>query len=391
MRFVQFPVKPVLLAIALATSAHAAFGQTAADVSSPVVTTDLYPLAGNVFAKAPLLSTTSDAASLTFTKIVSIAGFDTSVGVLVGVSGELAANGDTVANTGMRLGFPEQNVAGITSTGSLSTAWTIGSGATATTLNSSLISVSGAKDSTNNFGQEWNAPTTTAMVNGATPADLARLDQFVGASLNTTIVTTLGLTSNNADDLKSVAMTGVESEGVVSTQVDMSLSFSYLEHARVGLASDPLIKLGDSISTVGIDVYNQIGVAASAVSFDFAGESAIECADVTPGACGHFRFSLDKPSFADVLEGEQVQLGKIGLLGELGNHEAHYTLTFWDHDGTGAALSRRSSTVDFAVTSTASVSAVPEPHGAALLLAGLGAIGWMSRRRKSAQAQVAKL
>ncbi len=86
------------------------------------------------------------------------------------------------------------------------------------------------------------------------------------------------------------------------------------------------------------------------------------------------------------------KIGTVFTDDPVGNYTADFQLTYKD-EAVGAANSRKLDSfamlrVESGVTA---VTAVPEPHSAAMLLAGLGAIGWMSRRRRSSRDQVAKL
>jgi hypothetical protein len=174
----------------------------------------------------------------------------------------------------------------------------------------------------------------------------------------------------------------------------VSMQYSYLHHAQASFAGGS-INQTDTGPEIYFDQFNKAGdaldltVTAGGKAGDTTGLEFRGVATCVKGACGAFGLTF-APSFADVVAGtSNNRLGSVTLLGDPGNYAAVYAFTFWDTAGTGATNSQKSHIVTLTIES--GVPAVPEPHSAAMLLAGLGAIGWMSRRRRSAKDQVAKV
>jgi hypothetical protein len=69
------------------------------------------------------------------------------------------------------------------------------------------------------------------------------------------------------------------------------------------------------------------------------------------------------------------------LLPSNGSTPDHYTWALWSINSTITGLPRNA---DFAPTANISVAVVPEPETYALMLAGLGAVGVVARRRSRA-------
>jgi hypothetical protein len=167
----------------------------------------------------------------------------------------------------------------------------------------------------------------------------------------------------------------------------LTMTYSYLNHSNASFAlgasgsadlNAMTLNLGPAGATADFTVV-ALGSSANTTDLSF-GKTPVTCT----GACD--QFSLSTASFATLLAGgsESGTVTYLGAgLGKAGS--ATYTFTFDDVASKGATASQRSNSL------TLTVTAVPEPHNAAMFLAGLGAIGWMSRRRRSAKDQVAKL
>ena len=314
------------------------------------------------------------------------AGFDVSRGVLVGVSATLQVSNpaSTILQT-----FSEERHA---IDASFSSNWILSSaaGPAVQTGNQTLIGLIGTNDKTYLGTNQWAKTSLTQTVTGA------GLNTFVADKVTSTTNSTVGIAITDDKNVNGRLQAFLHDAGstfagsATFSDATVNVTYSYLEHANVSLGTADLNRLDAANRSVDVLVIGQSGGATESVGFDFAAAGGIQCKDDDGVSCQHFAFTPDAASFANIASGTELRLGAVSLLGTAGNYHATYSVTIWDTAETGASLSRRSQTVSFGVESAA-VTAVPEPHSAAMLLAGLGAIGWMSRRRRSSRDQVAKL
>jgi hypothetical protein len=314
---------------------------------------------------------------------VTVAGFDSASGVLVGANATLAINPTSYLSLTTPEGGSGRAVAIAGVRWSLDTAnTTCGTGCTFQELARITSDRNGV------FHTHAWAPSTTSL------GSAAALNSYVNTPATITLNTTL-LADNSANGKTASASLTDGSSQLAKTALtgSINMQYSYLHHAQASFAGG-LIKQTDTGPEIYFDQFNKAGdaidltVTAGGLPADTTGlqfRGGYKCS----GACGAFGLNFE-PSFADVVAGTTGnKLGSVKLLGDPGNYAAVYAFTFWDTSGTGATNSQKSHVVTLTIES--GVPAVPEPHSAAMLLAGLGAIGWMSRRRRSSRDQVAKL
>jgi hypothetical protein len=359
----------------------------------------------------PQLQAFYPSATTTPTFYNTVAQFDPAWGVLTGISATLNVIG---LNAGFGTVSPYLTALmkeGQLPTVVLNTSWSLNG---LTSPASPLITIAPTTNAGGtNTSTEW-VPLTL----GSTSA--AALNQFVGKgevtstltssivydrgavgsikSTNTvnTIAAVYNLTDANGN-IKINPNTNQPETGLAVMAADISNSYSFLAHAHAVLAdgADKIV-LDGSTAAQDIQVRTD-GWDDENTQLDFHGRLTDM---VCSGECEHF--TLEMSSFTDLVAsnaitgefGPTASLGTISFDGAAGQHSALYTLKFNDAASVGATTSQQESFLSFRVDSGGvAVSAVPEPHGAALLLAGLGAMGWLSRRRRQGadQRQVAKL
>jgi hypothetical protein len=362
MRFVQISGTALAVTTLLATAAQA---QTA--LSDPAVTLTQHTFF-NVQPAVVMTNGGSAQRTLSDTTFGSIAGFDSGQGVLTGVLATLQ-----VADPNNRY-LIATNAENTNVTASLTSTWQLGAANNSTT--GTLQTFDSLKDSFQSGAKAWQsisfAPTNLA----------AFVDQAVVTStLKTTL--TLGAPVKDvkndgeiiySDRFTQTAITSTPTTSgtltpVNSLPVNISLTYSYLLHSNASFSQ--------ALDQNMLDLnFSQAG--SRAVSVHALGDEHTTLLDMTgvscTGDCTHYQLNL--ASFGDLVAGG-AQAGDIAYLG--GGGKATYTFSFSDNTAVGVT-----NTPSSAQTLVVNVTAVPEPHGVAMLLAGLGAIGWMSRRRRLA-------
>jgi hypothetical protein len=330
---------------------------------------------------------TGDVSAFSFQPVDhSITGFDSSNGVLIGVSGLLTLRNQ--AGTFLRIYSPEKPQA---LTGDLSTVWRLGSQASGSLT---FASVSQAGDAFYTHTGAWNAVSFNV---GSSDAFVAGSTSVPATSNLSTAITVTRQGITDPKDAKgqfqgylSATSDPKTSKEALNASVDVKLTYNYLQHSTsTFLVDQGGSSLGDTPAIdfdVGLKNSTSFRIGnvgdASTSSLFFLGASCIG----SDAACNAYKFSTES-SFSSLAAGASVAgLFTFDAVKSGGSTDATVTLTF--RDAMGAEASRRNTTLAINVYG---VAAVPEPHGAAMLLAGLGAIGWMSRRRRSARDQVAKL
>jgi hypothetical protein len=165
--------------------------------------------------------------------------------------------------------------------------------------------------------------------------------------------------------------------GLTAKQVlnyNESITYTYLNHANAsftsGLDTNALTQ-DVSGGASSFSLYN-LGNAATTVKLDFESVSCIS------GDCA--AFALSPLSFNDLIAGNSVS-GSVGLAtANAGAYQAVFELGFSD-DQVGAISSRRENSLTLNVNGTVA-AAIPEPDTYAMILSGLGFMGFLARRRK---------
>lgn len=350
-------------------------------------------------------------ATKTGTSSASIAAFDANLGVLTGVSGTL-----TVLNPSSS--FLTSAVPSVAAQARITSTWSLGGMTSVETVMaeatqpkndpiftssnswSNIVLASGANPAVLN-GFVRSTPLTSSVSSRLDVAlsTIAERQQYLAdlATYNAAVASGLNgkdlppkpkepwAGNNNVSIQGYVTKTGSATDvNAIDPQVSASVTYSYLTHANAQLVSTDEVYLDEK--TTSFDLLARNTADKNATGFDVS----VTCIS-TDGSCAHFLFTPSM-SFANIASGTDytaLSLGQFSVLGPVGNYTSTFAITFSDTAGIGATDSQSRRTTLLTVES--GVTAVPEPHSAAMLLAGLGAIGWMSRRRRSSRDQVAKL
>jgi len=153
----------------------------------------------------------------------------------------------------------------------------------------------------------------------------------------------------------------------------VSVDYGYLGHANASfsLASDSNAFTWDPNTSDGKLKFYALGTAATTTRMDFV---SMTCT----GDCGDFLVSgynqQDMAAGATrVMSTRQTDFGT-------GLHQATYHFVFSDNTSVGALSSQRTTALDLTLSNV--VPSVPEPASGWLLLAGLGVMGVVGRRRQ---------
>ncbi len=330
---------------------------------------------------------------------ISFDGFDVARGVLVGASFSLGVLTNDALQ--LRTWVPETGNHDISA--DLRASWSIlGGNPLAPVINvatnRSLISYLRPHDA-------GGYASTTSWTNTplATTASAEQLNSLIGgkdaltSQLSSSIeLVRVGVTrTQDANGTLQAFLTNASAQ--TGAAVDGSLSglatYRYLAHASASVLFDQQAIERASLS--GVNSSTAITIVAGGsdgmtTGLDFSGLAAdVSCV----GDCGKFSAQLFGADQAtgnvtrySLAAGDETTFGSITLL-EDGAFSATYTVTLHDAAAIGASDSQRSHLMSFTVDSGA-VSAVSEPKSMALMLAGLGAFGWLSQRRRPAGARV---
>lgn len=219
--------------------------------------------------------------------------------------------------------------------------------------------------------------------------DPQALNAFIGAGLTASATSQFGLTvaagGNRPGDTVDASLTRtnvptVPGGGILPLAVppELALGVTYYTLAHSNASFDSLsVATHDSVyldtdagqTSLELDIFNP-GASNTVVGMSI---SQINCT----GDCSFFQ-----ASFAEGVVGAggsgQLTITYTGV--PTSDRQADFTFTFADDARVGAAGTRGSNAITLHVD-TGAVTAVPEPHDTAMWLAGLGAIGWLGRRR----------
>jgi hypothetical protein len=282
--------------------------------------------------------------------------FNANTGVLTGVSANLNATAETTALT--------LNTNGnALATGSVVTTWSLG-GSNSAVLNSTSRNSNGTTND-----RTWE--------NSSISASAANLNAFVGAGN----VANYTFSTQVLADKTGGGNGGSATASITNSPLNAvhSLTYTYVSHANASFAAfSDVNALAYDFGNVGsntsvnhsFNVFSLtgIGLGNSLVSISRLGGSGPNIFSVTGGSVG----ALSSASFMATLNAQNPLV--------LTNYSETYRITFADNTSTLTAFasnSVRQNYIDITLT-----AAVPEPGTYAMILAGLGTIGFVIRRRR---------
>lgn len=330
-------IRHLLAAAALFSLGGAAFAQATTTVSGTAVATSPNP----TITATDNTTNSVPGTAVSGTASVSTAQFDTANGVLTGVAATLETSGNLVRAT---------NRAG---TATAAASWTV-------------------DGSTVNSPAGWASTTTTQ-------SSFAQLSNAGGAFTLANFAGTgsvAGSVTYSAQVNKTDTANGATQANLTVT-AQQNLVYSYLYHSNAsftaGSDSNSLNLTGLNGAGSAFDIYALAGLsAANTIAMDGA---TVSCT----GNCAAFSLS---PLTISNLAANGSASGSAALIASTaGSYSASYLLTFQDDAGT-AGVGHANNTLTLNVSGN--VAAVPEPETYAMFLAGLGAMGFLGRRRKSA-------
>lgn len=348
------PVAAAVLALLAPWAAHAQLS-TASQSSTATV------------AKTSTIDSNGTAASVA-TRTVNAAGtfsfdaFNASLGVLTGASFSAVSNGKlyySATNTGSTGVVTYAETVTIGSLGSL----------TSTTSHTKLAT---DVNSGNYVMADFSGLTVTS-----------GLDSLVASSTATTVSGTLKdtVTANKTGGSGSLSGLTAPAGSTATHTTTTSVVYNYLEHANASFSSaGDVNSLALTIGQAAVQGFsiNALGGTQGNANTTLLDQIIQSGQAVTgwscSGDCAAFSLQWALNGINDLAAGSSVG----GFITSLANHgTATYTAIFGDNTAVGATSSQLAGD-----TLTLTVTAVPEPGSAALFLAGLAAMGVVSRRRK---------
>jgi hypothetical protein len=178
--------------------------------------------------------------------------------------------------------------------------------------------------------------------------------------------------SSGKSEVLSWAMTGAESGGVTGTGWSLSLSgdsygthwlFDFEPRSNLGELEQLILNGSTGLTVFDRDLPDEgTPFSGAGVDFRFAAGTCVGCV-------------------ANAIYGFETSVGAAAALGDL-----HQSLTINFFKGSGP-----SDDWQFSQDTDGVVASIPEPETYALMLGGLGVIGWVGRRRRNANSMSPRL
>lgn len=389
MGFVQFSGSVLSVGLGLLISG--------AVLAQPAATTSTQSISVSSLHQGFATSSNGPASTLQTTSI-AIQGFDTDRGVLVGASASLAIDPGYYLSVWKRdhsrsLGSNVQTIWSLDPSWANLVTATSNCGTSCGRIFVQGPSLDALK--TDFATVPVNSPSASSQTYSQTAVLQSLLKPAAGvASPTVRVDTTINVGGDGGNDATVTVGPGLEPNaqnaadlplprpGQAALSGALSVNFNFLAHSAASFSAGTEIAAAKTIGfqatgSQGFDIF-ALGDSHTTL-MDFGGVTST----CISGACD--QFTLDFAGANDTFAGGVMH----GTLTNKGTASGSATFAFKFIDDTAVGVGQRSNTLT--LTAVSSVTAVPEPHSAAMLLAGLGAIGWLSRRRRSNRDQVAKL
>ena len=310
---------------------------------------------------------------------VGVGQFDASTGVLMGASVQLdSSRTQTISGSGQKGGGPARIANGSgSSTASLSAL-----GASATFTPAVTVAGSGCALGMGMMGPNsctWGPATATTVTHGSATVASASLDNYVGTGATSVALTLPSLQATSTLSATQGPASKSTSTYTVNWSGNVQTNYSYLLHAAPSFSNGA--QLGALTLNFGTLAQGSANPSLSFMLHNLSDPNRVGLdldAITVTGDAG--RFSTNLASFTDLAQGG-AQAFLAGLdTSTAGSFSAHYILTLSDAD-VGASSTR--GIYQMELNLVGNVAAVPEPETYAMMLAGLGLIGGMARRRRS--------
>lgn len=309
---------------------------------------------------------------------VGVGQFDAATGVLVGATLQVdSTRAQTISGSGTKGGGPARTANGSGS----STAGFSASGASTTFTPAVTVAGSGCSLGMGMMGPNsctWGPAGSTTATSGSATVASGNLDSYVGAGSTNVALTLPSMQATSTLSATQGPASSSKSTYTVNWSGNVQANYSYLLHAApsFGGASNSLtldfgtLTQGTGASSLGFSLYNVADPNRVGLDLDsFA----------TVGNAGN-NFSTNLANFANLSQGGSQSFLAWLDTSSVGQFSTQYVLSLSDAD-VGASSTRGSYQLTLNVVGN--VAAVPEPETYAMMLAGLGLVGGMARRRRA--------